>query len=148
MKPFWRVNRQGADPIVGVTDTDEDMNSAINSARASLAQFFENYSDPKPTQQSFLLKVRFEIKGDVEHIWLADLSVSKLEMSGTVANEPRMRALKFMEQVNFTAAQITDWMYLEDGFLVGGFTTKAIRSKLPADERAEFDAATPYKFSS
>jgi len=148
MKPFWKVNHQGADPVVGVTPTDDEMNEAISSARASLDQFFENFNDPKASQESFLLKIRFEINGKVEHIWLADLNVSALQMSGTVANEPRMRELKFMQEINFTPVQITDWMYLEDGFLVGGFTTKAIRSKLRANERAEFDAGTPYKFSS
>jgi len=148
MKPFWRASRRGADPVVRVTDTDGDMNAAIVRAQASLDQFFENFSNPKATQQSFLLKVRFEIKGEVEHIWLADLNITTLEMSGTVANEPQIRALTFMQQVKFVRAQITDWMYLDDGFLVGGFTTKAIRSRLSANQRAKFDAATPYKFSS
>jgi len=50
MKPFWKVNRQGADPIVGVTPTDDEMNEAISSARASLDQFFENFNDPKASQ--------------------------------------------------------------------------------------------------
>jgi uncharacterized protein YegJ (DUF2314 family) len=148
MKPFWKVKRQSADSVVSVTATDDEMNEAIACAQASLDQFFENLANPEAGQQSFLLKVRFEINGEIEHIWLADLTVSGLEMSGTVANEPRSVDLKFMQAVSFAPAQITDWMYLENGFLVGGFTTKAIRSTLSAHERARFDAAIPYKFSS
>jgi uncharacterized protein YegJ (DUF2314 family) len=43
-----------------------------------------------------------------------------------VANEPRIKGLSYMERVSFLPAQITDWMYMQDGKLVGGFTTRVL----------------------
>ena len=48
--------------------------------------------------------------------------------------------------IEFTYPQITDWMYVEDGRLVGGYTMRAIRDRLSSDARAKFDAGSPFAF--
>lgn len=57
-----------------------------------------------------------------------------------------MARINFMERVSFLPSQITDWMFLEDGYLVGGYTTQVIRAGLTTAERAQYDASAPYKF--
>ncbi|MEI9865469.1 MAG: DUF2314 domain-containing protein [Limisphaerales bacterium] len=77
---------------------------------------------------------------------MADLTFSGQTPCGVVANEPAIPNLKFMQKVEFHPSQITDWMYIEDGYLVGGFTTKLIRERMHSSKRRAFDASTPYKF--
>jgi uncharacterized protein YegJ (DUF2314 family) len=87
------------------------------------------------------------IEGDqLEHIWLADLDFSGERPRGVVANEPRLPSLKFMQVVEFEPAQITDWMYIEDGYLVGGYTTRVIHDRMTPEERKSHNATAPYKF--
>ena len=134
------------DPIVGVPAENRQMNAAIDQARATLPQFFQAMANPRPNQQSFLVKVEFRRGPEVEHIWVADLDFTGKTPRGVIANEPRIKGIRFMEQVSFDRADISDWMYLEDGRLVGGYTTRVIRDRMSPEERKEFDASAPYKF--
>ena len=51
-----------------------------------------------------------------------------------------------MQKVDFHPSQITDWMYIDKGRLVGGYTTRLIRARMTPAERAALDKASPYKF--
>ena len=135
-----------ADEIKGIRPDDAEMLAAINKARGTLREFFDALVQPQLGRESFLLKVAFRRGDDVEHIWLADLDFSGPEPRGVVANEPRIPGLRFMQQVPFAPADITDWMYLDGGRLVGGYTTRLIRDRMSPEERKEFDASAPYKF--
>lgn len=122
------------------------MQTAIQCARETLRDFFDAFTARKANQTSFLLKVRFESQGKKEHIWVADINPSVFPLEATIANEPNLPGLVFMQRVSFHPSQITDWMYIEDGYLVGGFTTRVIRASLSPAERVEYDANAPYKF--
>ena len=135
-----------SDRIVSFESSDQRMRFAIDHARASLRQFFDAFLAPKANQTSFLLKVHFEVKGESEHIWMADIDASVMPLTGTIANEPNLPGMAFMKRASFDPSQITDWMYVEDGYLVGGYTTQVIRSFMSPEERAEHDAHAPYKF--
>lgn len=92
------------------------------------------------------MKVAFTENDDVEHIWLADLDFAGSRPSGVVANEPRIKSLKFMQVTEFSVQQVTDWMYVDHGVLVGGYTTRLLRKRIPLEERKAYDARAPYKF--
>ncbi len=121
------MENDGPDEIVSVDGGDHEMSSAINQARQSLRQFLDAFFAPKENQKSFLLKVAFEDKDQIEHIWLADLDMLSMPPTGVVANEPRIRNLEFMQRVPFDTKLITDWMYYEDECLIGGFTTRILK---------------------
>jgi uncharacterized protein YegJ (DUF2314 family) len=126
------MEKDGPDEIVSVDGGDEEMLAAINSARQSVKQFLEAFFAPKANQRSFLLKAGFDDQGKTEHIWLADLDLASSPPTGVVANEPRIRSLRYMQRVPIDFKLITDWMYYEDDCLVGGFTTRVLqRSERP-----------------
>ena len=50
----------GPDEVVAIGGEDEEMLSAINSARQSVKQFLKAFFSPKGNQRNFLLKVGFE----------------------------------------------------------------------------------------
>jgi len=135
-----------SEPTVSFADQDQRMAFAIDEARRSLNVFFDAFCAPKETQSAFLLKVRFEAPVKVEHIWLADIDASVMPLQGTVANQPNFPGLQFMQRVEFHPSQISDWMFIENGCLVGGYTTQVIRAGLTSNERASFDASSPYRF--
>ncbi len=132
--------------LLSFTEDDVQMRFAIEEAQRTLKQFFDSFSRPKPDQEHFLVKVQFSVAGQVEHIWVADIDASVSPLQGTLANETDLPGLKFMERVEFHPTQITDWMYVESGYLVGGYTTQVVRNAMSMAERAEYDAAAPYRF--
>jgi uncharacterized protein YegJ (DUF2314 family) len=125
---------------------DEQMEAAIREAKASFEKFIKAFYHPTEKQQGFLVKVVFDEGEQREHIWLADLDFGGDKPSGVIANEPNLPSLKFMQRVEFEPSYISDWMYIEDGYLVGGFTSRVIRDRMTTEERREHDAQAPYKF--
>ena len=81
-----------------------------------------------------------------EHIWLADLDFGGAKPSGVIANAPHLTSLMFMQRVEFEPSYISDWMYVEDGYLVGGYTTCVIRARMTPEERREHDSSHPTSF--
>jgi len=137
-----------SDSTIPFSSNDQDMEAAIKLARMSLGVFLSAFSRPKKNQKSFLVKVNFKAGEKSEHIWLADLDLSKIPSQGVVANEPASLDFVFMQTVEFDPSQISDWMYMEDGYLVGGFTTEVIRRRMTVEDRANYEANAPYKFRS
>ena len=123
---------------------DPQMVTAINKARSTLPMFFDALALPKASQKSFLL-IAFRRGDEVEHIWLADLNLSGKKPQGVVADEPQ-KGFRFMQQVSFDPADITDWMYIDGGKLVRGYTTRLLRERMSPEERNQLDASAPYKF--
>ncbi len=119
-------------PVVGVVQVpsgNDQMAQAILDAKESIATFLKAFRHPAPNQGGFHLKVRFERDGQVEHMWLGDLhlgSPSGTHASGVVANDVRLEGFAFGKRVEFEKSEVTDWMFTEDGEIVGGYTTKVL----------------------
>jgi uncharacterized protein YegJ (DUF2314 family) len=116
------------DEIVPVAACNDEMAEAIEQARASFGDFLKAFREPKPNQTGFHVKARFdEGEGEgAEHLWLADISFKEKIATGVVMNEPRIESVHYLERVPFLPDQISDWMYMEDGKMIGGFTTKVL----------------------
>jgi uncharacterized protein YegJ (DUF2314 family) len=132
------------DRIVTVWSEDAAMKAAIRTARDSLPDFVRRLQHPRTWENSFLIKARFERFGQVEHIWVEDLSLVGATFHGVLANEPRLPGLKFKQPVAVDMAQVSDWMYLSNNRLVGGYTLRELRRREPPEERARNDKLRGY----
>jgi uncharacterized protein YegJ (DUF2314 family) len=121
------MNSEDRDEVVVVMGDDTRMAEAIAEARGSILKFIEAFLKPTPKQNYFLLKVRFECEDQIEHLWLADLDL--LANTGLIANEPTIRSLRLKQRVSFALDDVTDWMFYDDGELVGAFTTKLLQGR-------------------
>jgi len=122
------------------------MEAAIREAKANFKQFLDAFFKPRSQQRSFLVKVVFDEGEQREHIWLADLNFLGAKLTGVVANDPKLPSLRFKQRVEFEPSYISDWMYIDDGYLFGGYTTRVIRDRMTPEEREAHDAEAPYKF--
>ena len=60
---------------------------------------------------------------------------------GIIANEPVYTdKVQLGDTIKVNRASISDWMYYDEGKVVGGFTIRAIRDALSPEEQAAFDA--------
>jgi uncharacterized protein YegJ (DUF2314 family) len=128
-----------SDPsLVSVSVRDTEMNAAIARARASLPIFWVSYASPQPSETGHWLKVRFEAKPE-ECIWMNDVkALGDGRYSGRFANRPMyLKGRALGDVAEFAEADIADWMFMRNGKIVGGETTRPLLDSLP---KAEADA--------
>ncbi|SCB41202.1 Uncharacterized conserved protein YegJ, DUF2314 family [Bradyrhizobium shewense] len=137
--PMHEVVAQDRSPIVDVRTSDPEMNAAIARARGTLSTFWASYQSPKPSEAGHALKVRFSTRKGGEHIWIGEVKKRPDgTYSGLFANEPRdLPGKRAGDEVKFTEADISDWMFMRNGKIVGGETIKPTLKSLP---KADADA--------
>ena len=120
------------DPVTEVEFDDKDMNVAIDDARSSVAEFVERLKNPRPTDESFSVKKMISDGEEVEYLWLTDVSYSDGKFTGIINEDPQsVRNIKFGQKVTVEETEILDWMYLDDGELVGNFTLRVLLKRMP-----------------
>jgi len=133
------------DKVTYVADDDPRMNAAIAKARSTVDVFIAALKSPGSSQSEFSVKMAFTAGGSTEHMWLSPVSFDGTNFLGTIANESeRVLTVRMGESVTVAPAEISDWMFVDSGKLVGGETLRVLRDTLSPTERAEFDKSVPF----
>src|SRR5947209_7094276 len=141
--------RAAADQVIAVPADDARMNAAIAKARATVGTFVTALRAPTASQSSFSIKIPISNGDDREHFWLSDVRYDGTVFSGKIDNEPAtVTTVKIGQAISARLAEISDWMYVDHGKLVGGYTLRVLRDGLSPAERAEFDRSIPFKIDS
>jgi|SRR6185436_5801119 len=123
------------DPVVSVSSDDPEMNAAIAEARESLPAFWMVYGAPNRGESDFALKVRIEDRRAVEHFWVTDLRREADKVYGLIGNEPNtVTTVKLGDEIEVPSDDITDWLYMRDGKMVGNFTLRPLFKEMPVEE--------------
>lgn len=131
--------------IVTTGDDDAEMNTAIEKAKSSFTVFTTAFNSKKTKFSSFSIKIPFVTVGGNEHIWISEISKEKDNYFGIVDNLPESTSqVKLGDKIKIEPAKISDWMFIEEGKLRGGYTIRIIRKRMTEDERKEFDSALPF----
>jgi uncharacterized protein YegJ (DUF2314 family) len=121
------VRAEDRSPVIDVRTGDPEMNAAIAQGRATLPKFWASYEAPQSSETGHSLKVRFPYgSNNGEHIWMAEVKkIADGRYSGRFANAPRhLPGKRAGDLIEFGEADISDWMYLRNGKIVGGETIK------------------------
>jgi len=124
------MKQEGIEPAYfTVTDKDKEMKSAVRQARKTVGTFIAALQHPTATQHDFEVKKPF-IQGDnKEHIWLSNVTFSGNRFHGLVDNTPRnIKGLKLGQRVSVNPDEISDWAFVDNGNLVGGYTIRVLCS--------------------
>jgi len=123
------------DKTINVDDDDPEMLAAISKARESLPQFWQIFTAHSQGEKGFALKVRIKDGSTTEHFWAIDLEHHDSMTLGTINNDPnKVGTIKLGERIKIPEADISDWMYLRDGKVVGNYTLRPLLKKMPAKE--------------
>lgn len=125
---------------------DDEMNEAISEARSSFQQFADALSSSRPGYSLFALKVMFEDHvGGFEHIWITDIYFRDGQFHGTVGNTPSYTTeVEAGQQITVDLNKVSDWMYVYNGVLHGGYTLRVLRNRMSPEERNEFDKSLEF----
>jgi uncharacterized protein YegJ (DUF2314 family) len=124
-----------ADRVINVEDTDQEMNAAIEKARASLPSFWQAFDHHEPGESDFSLKVRITDSHGTEHFWTSDIERKDGKVFGTINNDPDIvKNVKIGDRVEIPEADISDWMFLREDKMVGNYTIRVLLKQMPAQE--------------
>jgi uncharacterized protein YegJ (DUF2314 family) len=139
------TERDGQPMVTYFKDSDPKMAEAQNKARATLPEFERRLQDPPATQTRISLKGRFEEDGNVEHMWIQDVVITNDGYHGQLANHPlEIKGIDVGDLVTVPRELVSDWYAVDGGKLVGGYTLRLQRSRLPPERQAAFDASVDF----
>lgn len=133
--------------FVHVPDHDPEMDKAIQTARDSVDTFIAALKAPAAGQGNFTVKKPFKDGEQIEHIWLSNASFDGTQFSGRVDNEPvTVTNVKLGQTATAARDEISDWFYIENGKLIGGYTIRVLYSQMSPAAKMEFDDHAGFKF--
>ena len=141
-----KVEEEEKPALFKVSDEDrEEFHLAIQKALETLDEFKKKLESGETEGVTFTLKVLLEAPDGVngEHIWVTDITTKDDEYYGVIDNVPvYTEEVKYGDKMKIKKENISDWMYVENGKLYGGYTLRLVRSRMTDEEREQFDAMT------
>ncbi len=136
-----KIEREGESTIYLVDAADKEMNQAIKTANQTLNEFNRALENPAPSYSGFALKTRFNTANGGEHIWISNILRIDNNYFGIVDNLPEFSEdVSIGDTIQIKKANISDWMYLDNQKLRGGYTIRIVRNRMTEQERIQFDA--------
>jgi len=142
-------------PVPNVPKGDPAMLAAFARAAASLDDFFAKWRKPPAGSERFVVKIGLADSasppgyvvirpgapgpgGPVEWFWAGDLHEEGSGFSAQLGNDPDgLRNVSFGQVVHFARQDIGDWMYFQNGKIVGNATACPALAHASAAERRQ-----------
>lgn len=125
---------------------DTGMNAAMQRARNEIGTLVTRLKTPVAQTDYLSIKVALPTQaGSTEHIWCGNVSHNNGTFTARIDNKPVDPQYKLGQVLTLQADQISDWMYVEKGKLVGGYTMLYHYSTLSDKEKAAMRRALPFQ---
>jgi uncharacterized protein YegJ (DUF2314 family) len=122
-----------------ISESDRDMNAAIDEARRTLDRFLALARNPPAGAKGFKLKVMLSDANGTEHFWFTPFRETQDGFAGVLANTPStVKSFAAGEVYAFKRGQISDWGYELNGKQIGSYTVCALFKTMPKDEVARY----------
>ena len=133
--------------VYDVPQDDPAMAAAIERARATLPAFHRYLEQVAGGEVDAKLKAVFQQGGAVEHMWISNVTFDGRVYRGVLESRPmELTNVAQGDAVVIPPARVTDWIVVvEDGIMLGNFTTMELRRRMSASERARLDRAMGFR---
>jgi uncharacterized protein YegJ (DUF2314 family) len=127
------------DEVALVSKNDPAMAAAMTKARATLPDFLKLAAAPPAKTEAFAVKVAIREGAHAEYFWILPFEPKGDAFTGKLNNAPRLvRNTKMGDALNFSKAEIVDWMYIDNGVMKGNHTACAVMKKATQKDRDAF----------
>lgn len=129
--------------------SDAEMAQVAKLARETVQDFLDALSHPDGSMEHFAVRVPAVYKETTEHLWLVQPAYDGHSFTGVLSADARVvPGYRKGRKIRIGRDHISDWMYVKEGRLVGGFSirlhyrrqTKQMRRSLRASLPFEIDA--------
>jgi uncharacterized protein YegJ (DUF2314 family) len=139
-------SKSGEPETFRVENEHAAMRKAVDEAHKTVGEFIKALQHPTAGQTDFEVKKPFVEGNNVEHIWLSDVAFAGGRFKGKVDNAPmKIHGLKMGQVVSVNPDEISDWAYVDNGKLVGGYTIRVHYNALTPAQKKEFLREADFK---
>jgi uncharacterized protein YegJ (DUF2314 family) len=140
------ITRAGEPDVYSFPSDSERLNWTIEKAKLTVHYFVECVKAPKAGQQYFSVKVNIQDDTYSEHIWLIKPELDdEGNLYGIVGNEPLdVKSVRLNQKIGVDKDLISDWMIVQNGRLIGGYTIRCIRDGMSGSELKQHDEELGY----
>jgi uncharacterized protein YegJ (DUF2314 family) len=141
------MDEKNEDNLYSTSGDDEEMNAAIQEAIRNYPLFEQAMQQPDSSLTDFAVKMKFAYGDDnIEHMWVSDLHLISGQFFGVLNNDPvNIEKIKAGDTLRVIRDKISDWMYVKNGKLQGGYTLKVIYKNMNEKEKKEFRESLPFE---
>ncbi len=143
--------RNGASAAVHEPVEDIGMNVATRQAQSTMQMFIgklKQLNQPQAAPSFFSVRARLGTDISYEDLWLSELNFDGTIFRGRLDNEPAtLRGYKPGDVVEVLAKEVRDWVIVENGQVLGGYTLREQRGRMTMQEQQAFDATMPGPFA-
>jgi uncharacterized protein YegJ (DUF2314 family) len=119
--------------------TDSELDAAIRQARDTLDEFSAKIATPHADRTFVALKVRFYPPDEPpQDIWVDGVTYTSGVFRGDMGDDIPALKLEMGEKITIDEKDIVDWMIVEQGKLVGGYTIRLAVQRMSPEERERF----------
>lgn len=141
-----KIEHKNEPTIYEVQIDDAEMNKAMNLAKQTLDSFDYAFKNNSRIFTFFGLKKRFEQNGAIEHIWIGNIKLENGKYIGIIDNLPeKIETIKLGDTIEIDRKNISDWMYIKNSKLYGGYTIRLLRNRMSETEKEIFDKESKLK---
>jgi len=126
-------------PIPSTAVTDPELDAAIQQARDSLLIFIDTIAAPHTDRTFVAVKVRFFPPGEsVQDIWVDRVTYSDGVFRGNMGDDIPSLKLELGQKITIEKEDVIDWMIVQSGKLIGGYTIRLAVQRMSPEERQRF----------
>lgn len=130
------IQPQTSTPLL---DLDTEMEAAYSDARNALNIFIERIGAPHSTRTFVAVKTRFfPADGSSQDIWVDEVTYKDGFFHGSMGDDIPSLKLFASDPVKIKPEAVFDWMIVEDGKLIGGYTIKLAYQRMSPEEKENF----------
>ena len=119
--------------------SDVEMKAAIQEARDTLDSFIQKISPPHPDRTLVAVKVRFTLPySSTQDLWVDQITYKDGSFHGTMGDDIPALKLSMDDKITIPRKDIVDWMIVEDGKLIGGYTIRLAYQRMSTEEKERF----------
>jgi len=133
---------------IQLDQTEIELQRIAENARSTLSSFFRHLANynrrggTRAQEHSFFVKYNFAADEyndiEMEQVWLTGIHFRNGNFYGRLVNSPHhLSGIKKGDTVIITIDLITDWMYIREGKIIGGYSIKYLLEKIPEEQRSE-----------
>lgn len=129
--PLSAIGFDSNPPVIGFESEPEGLQQARDEAKSRWQEFVSAFEAKNPSHENFAVKAPFDTAdGEAEFMWVMVEELDGEIIRGSLGNDPvNIPSLKYGSPVEVKRDEIHDWVYIEDGEMIGGFSTKVLMQK-------------------
>jgi len=120
-------------------NSDVEMEAAFQQARDTLDSFIQKIGKSDPARTLVAVKVRFVLPdSSTQDLWVDGISYQAGSFHGTMGDDLPTLKLSVDDKITIAKKDIVDWMIVENGKLIGGYTIRLAFQRMSPKQQERF----------